>query len=151
MNNSPRKPKLQSKRKGAAMVEMAVVLPIFFMVVLGIVEFGRAMMVGQLATNAAREGARLAILDGSTNTEVEDSIKDFLQTTVGVAPGDVTVDITVVAAPGNENDAGNEVGSAHPKDLCKVKVEIPFDKVNFIPGSYPGGKKLVGHSAMRHE
>ena len=42
-------------RRGAALVEMALVLPIFFGVVLGIVEFGRAMMVSQMVTNAARE------------------------------------------------------------------------------------------------
>jgi Flp pilus assembly protein TadG len=37
------------------MVEMALVLPIFFTVLLGIVEFGRAMMIGQLITNSARD------------------------------------------------------------------------------------------------
>ena len=45
-------------RRGAAVVEMALVLPIFFMVVLGIIEFGRAFMIGQLVTNAAREAVR---------------------------------------------------------------------------------------------
>ena len=138
------------KRWGAALVEMALVLPIFFAVVLGIIEFGRAMMVGQLATNAAREGARLAILDGTTNNEVETFIEDFLNETTGVSSGAITVTITVTPAPGND-DNGDEVSNASPRDLCTVKVEIPFDEVNFIPGSYLGGKKLVGQSSMRHE
>ncbi|MCA9071736.1 MAG: pilus assembly protein, partial [Planctomycetaceae bacterium] len=69
----------QSSREGTALVEMALVLPIFVAVTLGIVEFGRAMMVGQLVTNAAREGARLGIIDGSTNAEVRTSIEQFLQ------------------------------------------------------------------------
>jgi Flp pilus assembly protein TadG len=46
------------------LVEMALVLPVFMMVLLGIVEFGRAMMVSQLLANASREGARLAIVEG---------------------------------------------------------------------------------------
>jgi len=45
------------RRRGAAAVEMALVLPIFFTVVLGIIEFGRAMMVSQLMATSAREGA----------------------------------------------------------------------------------------------
>ena len=43
----------KSDRRGAAVVEMAMVLPIFMMVVFGIVEFGRAMMVGQMVTRAS--------------------------------------------------------------------------------------------------
>lgn len=70
-------------RRGTALVEMALVLPIFIAVTLGIVEFGRAMMVGQLITNAAREGARLGIIDGSTNAEVVTSVQQFLQQAAG--------------------------------------------------------------------
>ena len=37
---------------------MALVLPIFTMLVFGIIEFGRGFMIMQLVTNAAREGCR---------------------------------------------------------------------------------------------
>ena len=74
----------QHNRRGAAIVEMALVLPIFFGVVLGIVEFGRAMMVSQMVTNAAREGTRLAIIDGSTNTTVETWVEEFLNDSINV-------------------------------------------------------------------
>ena len=69
----------QSERRGAATVEMALVLPVFFMVMLGIVEVGRAFMVSQLLTNAAREGSRVAIMTNSTNTEVTNTITDIVQ------------------------------------------------------------------------
>src|SRR5438046_2996127 len=74
--------KSQLARRGVALVEMALVLPIFITVVLGIVEFGRAMMVSQLVTNAAREGARLSIIDGTTNTDVQSRITTFLQNAI---------------------------------------------------------------------
>jgi hypothetical protein len=61
----------RSGRRGASVVEMAIVLPVFMMVVMGIIEFGRGMMVGQLVTNAARYGARLAAIDGSSYSSVE--------------------------------------------------------------------------------
>ncbi len=132
------------------MVEAALVLPIFFMVVLGIVEFGRAMMVSQLVTNASREGARLAIVDGSTNTSVEDFIYQFLLDSVNVAEGDVDVTITVDPATGNP-DPADQLVAAGVGDLVTIRVSVPFNKVNYIPADYLEGKNLVGLSAMRHE
>lgn len=139
-------------RRGAAMVEMALVLPLFLMLILGIIEFGRAMMVANLVTNAAREGARMAVLDGSTNTDVTSAVQTFLQSAIGhsVSAGDIAVTITVTAATGNPNPANN-VANASSRDLITVKVQLPFNKVALIPGNYLKGQQLVGQSAMRHE
>lgn len=137
-------------RRGAAIVEMALVLPIFFGVVLGIVEFGRAMMVSQMVTNAAREATRLAIIDGSTNNDVETWVEDFLNDSINVAAADVSVTITVDPAP--ENDDPNDVlADAQARDLVTVNVSVPFDKVSYVPGSYLNGKNLSAQSSMRHE
>jgi len=129
---------------------MALVLPIFFTVVLGIVEFGRAMMVGQMITNAAREGTRMAILDGETNTTVTNWIESFLNDSINVSAADVTVTITVDPATGNP-DPIDQIGSALSKDLVTIKVSVPFDKVSYIPGDYLSGKSVSAQSAMRHE
>jgi len=139
-----------ASRQGTALVEMAFVLPIFMAVTLGIVEFGRAMMIGQLITNASREGARLGIIDGSTNADVRDSIEDFLNQAAGISSNDLTITITVDPASGNP-DPGDEVGNALPRDLVTVHVSVPFDKVSYITGNYLKGKTLSGRSAMRHE
>ena len=140
----------RSNRRGAAVVEMAMVLPIFVMIVLGIVEFGRAMMVGQMVTNAAREATRLAIVDGSSNTSGTTWVTTFLNESLGVNTSDVTVAITVDPAPGNE-DPLDKIEDAQTRDLVTIQVEVPFDKVSYIPGDYLSGKKLKGRSAMRHE
>jgi len=60
-------------RRGAATVEFAVVVPIFILLMLGMIELGRALQVQQRLTNASREGARVltrpdATLDEVTNT-----------------------------------------------------------------------------------
>lgn len=135
-----------SRRRGAAAVEMALVIPIFFTVVLGIFEFGRAMMVGQLVTNAAREGAREAVLDGATNSDVEDTVKTFVQETVGVSRSQITVKITV-----DNPNAGDQLAQAERGDPCTVRVEVPFDEVSFAPAEYLQGENLAGESTMRHE
>ena len=50
------------REDGAALIETAFVLPIMLLVCVGILEFGRAYQTWQVVTNAAREGARVAIL-----------------------------------------------------------------------------------------
>jgi Flp pilus assembly protein TadG len=147
---SARKRPQSQSRRGTALVELALVLPIFIGITVGIVEFGRAMMVGQLVTNAAREGTRRAIIDGSTNADVETSIKDFLAQSVGAQADEVAVTITITPATGNPNP-GNSLAASHPKDLVTIKVEVPFSDVSFVKGKYLEGKKLVAQSAMRHE
>jgi hypothetical protein len=50
---------------GQAMVEFALVAPIFFLILFGIVEAGRFMLYYQALNNATREGARYAIVNGA--------------------------------------------------------------------------------------
>lgn len=134
----------RDKWRGAALVELAIVLPVFVTVMLGIIEFGRAFMVGQLVANAAREGARMAIVDGSSNSAVQSAVTSFLQSTANVSPGDVTTTITV-------NGAGSDVSAAQPRDLINVQVTIPFSKVSFLPPTYLASASLKSSSSMRHE
>lgn len=63
---------LRSER-GAAAVELALVLPVLLVLVLGIVEFGRAFQVQATLAAAAREGARVFAL-GGTDAEVEAAV-----------------------------------------------------------------------------
>lgn len=48
------------RERGAAAVEMAIVLPLLLLLLGGIVDFGRAFYTKNILTNAAREGARAA-------------------------------------------------------------------------------------------
>lgn len=50
------------KERGAVAVEMAIVLPLLLLILLGIIEFGRALNVQVSLTQAAREGARYAAI-----------------------------------------------------------------------------------------
>jgi Flp pilus assembly protein TadG len=149
IRRTPRSDRRRS-RLGAATVETALVLPIFFMVMVGIVEIGRAFMVSQLLTNAAREGGRIAAMNGSTNSEVIQTVKDVAEKTAGLAPGDVQVTITITEASGNPETSDN-VASANKRDLCEVVARVDYDKVNLLPIKYLVGSQLIGQAAMRHE
>jgi len=54
--------RLRNNERGAALLETAITIPIILLICVGIFEFGRAYQTWQVLTNAAREGARVAIL-----------------------------------------------------------------------------------------
>lgn len=67
-------------RRGAAAVEMAIILPLLLTLIFGIIEFGRAMMVQQILVNAAREATRRAIVPGATDQQVHSIVKGYMET-----------------------------------------------------------------------
>jgi len=141
---------LETPRCGAAVVEAAFVLPVFFLVLLGIIEFGRAMMVAQMVTNAARQGARSSIIDGSTNADLTTSVRTLLHDTLGIAAADVSVTITVEPASGNP-DPVDDLSRAMPRDMCQVSVAVPYRKVGYVAGQFLQAANIRGACAMRHE
>ena len=56
---------------GAQLIEFALVLPMLLLVVLGIAEFGFIFQRYEVLTNAAREGARIAVLPGYSTADVQ--------------------------------------------------------------------------------
>jgi Flp pilus assembly protein TadG len=65
-------------QRGAALLETAITLPIILLVSVAIFEFGRAYQTWQVLTNAAREGARIAVLPDYTDTDVTTTVRNYL-------------------------------------------------------------------------
>ncbi|HJR59030.1 MAG TPA: TadE/TadG family type IV pilus assembly protein [Vicinamibacterales bacterium] len=87
--------------KGAQLVEFALVLPLLLLVILGIAEFGFMFQRYEVLTNAAREGARIAVLPGYANQDVEARVAAYLDagrvpTTAGNPVVTVTTEPLVV-------------------------------------------------------
>lgn len=137
------------KREGAATVEFALVLPVFCLVVFGMIDFGRAMMMSQVVQNASREGARLASTDGATGQMVTEHINDYLEGALNVAADDVTITIDIEAGPGNAEPSG--VDDASPGDKCTVQVQVPYNEIALFKSSYFDNAKLRGYATMRRE
>ena len=49
-------------QKGQALVEFAIILPLLFLLIFGIFEFGRAMFIKNSLNNAARSAVRVAVV-----------------------------------------------------------------------------------------
>jgi Flp pilus assembly protein TadG len=119
-------------------VEFAVVAPLFFLLILGMVEFGRMMMVQQIITNASREGARVAVLDNTTTSDVTTAVQNYL--TGGSVQG---ATVTVVPDPPNTAGYGQPV---------TVTVRIAFNEVSWLPSPmFLGSKTLEASTVMRRE
>lgn len=54
---------MRRKQRGQSLVEVAFVLPILLVLLLGIFDFGRAIYAYNALSNASREAVRLAIVD----------------------------------------------------------------------------------------
>jgi Flp pilus assembly protein TadG len=64
---------------GSALLETAITLPLVLLVTVSIFEFGRAYQTWQVITNAAREGARVSVLPDSTDAEVTEAVRNYMQ------------------------------------------------------------------------
>lgn len=65
--------------QGAQLVEFALVLPLLLLVLLGILDFGLLFQRYEVLTNAAREGARIAILPGYSEADAQNRVIQYLQ------------------------------------------------------------------------
>jgi Flp pilus assembly protein TadG len=117
MSTNTRRPHNASSERGQALLETALVLPIILAVAVGIFEFGRAYQTMQVLTNAAREGARVAVLPNATKEDVESRVTAYLK--AGQLKSDDTVIIDV------DQDASISIG-ATTAGASTVTVQYPF-------------------------
>jgi Flp pilus assembly protein TadG len=124
-------------RRGTAVTEFAIVAPLFFLMIIGFLEFGRALMVQQVLINASRVGARQASTASATTGEVESVVQDY---TAGVTVSGVTV--TVSPDP----------STAAPGTAITVTTAVPFSEVSWMSSPwFLQGKTLTASSQMRKE
>jgi hypothetical protein len=65
--------------RGAELIEFALVFPLLLLLVLGMVDFGFLFQRYEVLTNAAREGARMAVLPGYSPTDVQARVCNYVQ------------------------------------------------------------------------
>jgi Flp pilus assembly protein TadG len=64
--------------RGQAIVELALTLPLLLLIVLGVFDFGLMFQRFEVVTNAAREGARIAVLQDYTAAQGEAHAATYL-------------------------------------------------------------------------
>lgn len=135
------------KQRGAAAVEFAVVAPVFVLLIFGMIEYGRMVMVQQMLTNASREGARRAVLEGSTEADVRAVVTEYLTpANIPVTDSDITI---LVGDP----PSAAALSTANFGDPIHVKVGINFGQVSWLPSPMymSSSTRMEAVSVMRRE
>ena len=115
--------KQKKKRIGAATVEMAIVFPLLLLITLGAIRYGWLFLKAQQITNAARMGARTAVLPDADTTQVTTMINN-LMTAANINPSDCTI---TISPSDYYDDSLYDVGTS-----ITVKITIPASKVDIM-------------------
>ncbi len=144
------------RRRGAATVEFAVVIPVLLTFILGIVEIGRLVMVAQVNTNAAREAARYAAQGGADTATVDSYTRTYL-TAAGInsaaAGSGSAVTIAIEFQSGSAWTATTDPSALPSGTPIRATVSANFSKQSWLPTEFFVGKnqQVQGVSIMRKE
>lgn len=122
-------------RRGALAVEMALCLPLLFLLLFGAFELARANMMLHATESAAYEGARVGIVPGANKAKIEDAVK-FVLGSVGVQDFNVTVVPDVI-----------QVDTA----TVEVTVEVPFRNNTSFSGFFVKDPTFRGTTLLTRE
>jgi len=120
--------------RGQSLVEFALVVPVFLLLLIGIAEFGRAWMTRNILTGASREAVRIAAVQG--NTASARSRADSILASAGISGASVSI-----------LDDGASYGT------CSVTVSynFPVTIAGFLPGLSGKNFMLSTSTSMRKE
>ena len=131
--------------RGQALVEFAIVLPVFFLLVAGMFDFGLGIYSDLTLVNAAREGARIGVIDPGNTSAIEDRVRAMA--------GNLDSDkLTVTVAC--ERPSGSAFTSCTspmwlPGDATRVTVDYRYSM--FFPILFGTEIPLSSESKMRIE
>jgi len=140
MVSGMRKRRQQARFQGQTLVEFALVLPVMILIILGVVEYGRAYYTASLLQNAAREGARYGILhptwiDSDDNPDPNNITARTRQFIVGLDVNKLTI---TVSFPDGTTTRGS-----------RLRVTVTYPCQSFVP--FLRNYTLRGQSTMRIE
>jgi Flp pilus assembly protein TadG len=156
-------------QKGQAMVEMALVIFLLVILIFGMTEFGRAMYTKNTLTNAARAGARVAVVTPAssyptltaTNVACNSNGSSTPNSTVydavckGIAGGGIKANTSTpppsaIVSIGILNPAGTSQTSPATGYTITVTVQSSFDPVLALMRNMISST-LSGQASMRYE
>ena len=112
--------RFRTNQRGAALLETAITIPIILLIAVGIFEFGRAYQTWQVLTNAAREGARVAILSGVSDDDIRTTVRGYLSS--GRLPNATTAAVNI--------DRNVALGTS---SASRITVNYPFQFIVLNP------------------
>lgn len=148
-------------QKGQALIETALILPLLLILILGIMEFGRGFYLKNTLENAARAGARFAVVQSPWGTSSPQAVIDY--TTANIYSG-IKNDFPPAGSKGNVTVTVTPQGTttalpsppAIPVSGDIVTVTVTWNNFKPLLFSYSGWvmnitPTLSGQASMRYE
>jgi Flp pilus assembly protein TadG len=145
MTGRPPRRSLWRCERGAELVEFALVFPTLLLVMLGIMDFGFMFQRYEVLTNAAREGARIAILPGYQNADITARVNAYL------AAGGLTAPATVTVAAPQSLNVGSHCITVRPVTVSYNYTFLFGSILGFFGEPALGTRQLNATAAMRSE
>jgi Flp pilus assembly protein TadG len=152
--------KRPEQRRGTAAVETAVVLPVYILLLFGVIEFGHAHMVVNLLQNGCRNAARMGSTAGPTTAQVIARVRQ----TLGAGVDDGQVSVWVQDASSLDDGAAwpitdeqvaalppIELSTADDRQLFVVRASVAYNDISLLPMPFLNGMRLRAQCFMRHE
>ena len=112
--------KKKQAQRGLALIELTLVLLLLVLLTFGLMEYGWMFFKMQQVTDAARGGARHAVLPDSTNLEVQQTLASMM-TAWGM--GDSGYTMTISSADISLMESG---------EMVTVTVEVPYNNIELL-------------------
>ncbi len=133
--NRPRTKPVVPARRGAALVEFALVVPIVFILFFAAVEFSRVAMVRHTVDNAVYEAARAAIIPGGSVADALAEARRVLGS-VGIASPSISV------TPARIDRLTPDV---------TVRITVPMNANSYVPPQFFAGSLITREVTLRRE
>jgi len=146
-------------REGATLAETAVVLPVFFVILFGFIEFGHVFMVIHGLNSAARRAGRLGVSETATTAEVKALATQVIGSAIPAAKATIIVkNGDAFEVPGMDGSSVNystlpdiELSTAKRRQLFIVRITVPYSDIAILGPRWLGGLTVYGQSVMRKE
>ncbi len=154
-----RRTKSTDSRSGATTIEVAFTLPVFGILLAGLMEFGHYFMVVHTLNAAARRGALLGSYQTSTNMDVTQKVQSIVGAAFNVSKATVIVRDASVFDTANFNPSNTNYNTLPAVDLTKcktsdcflVQVSVPYNQIALLPPFWIKNATVTGRAVMRHE
>ena len=147
-------------RRGASVVEVAFVMPVFLLFIFFIMQFGHAYMVRNMLSAACRNAARFGSTSGVSTSEAADLAYQVL------SPVAASDEIELIIKDASLMDAGEtvpmsaeecndlsdiELSSALPRQPFLIRAQVRYGDVAFLVMPGFADLPIVGRAVTRHE
>jgi Flp pilus assembly protein TadG len=129
-----------SRPAGQTLVEFSLALPVIILLFLGLFDFGRAIFAFNTVSNAARDGARVAIVDQRSTAGVSNAAQAAADQAIGLGldPSDANAVRVQYLDPDNPADPCDPDWGEWAGCIAEVRVQYVFNAATPVIGNIIG-------------